>query len=74
MIGLIIFGFILVCAFYAWFPGATALIVPVFVISVIIGVVLKRLFHSSQNKHIKKDDVPHTEYDEFDWWQDNQGL
>lgn len=43
------------------------LIVPVFVISVIIGAILKRLFHPSKNKHTKKDDVPCTEYDEFDW-------
>ena len=73
MIGMLIFGFILVCAFYAWFPGLTAMIIPVFIVSVIVGIVLKRLF-IQKGENIKNDDISHTKYDEFDWWQDNQGL
>lgn len=29
---------------------------------------------SKDEKQKKKDDVPYTEYDEFDWWQDDQGF
>lgn len=32
------------------------------------------VFGNSDKGENKHDDVPHTEYDEFDWWQDNQGL
>lgn len=27
-----------------------------------------------KNNKRSHDDCPQTEYDEFDWWQDNQGL
>lgn len=37
--------------------------------------ILKSVIFGSRKKKLKKhDNIPHTEYDEFDWWQDNQGL
>lgn len=68
MIGLIVFGFILVCAFYAWFPNYLWLIEPVFILIAVLWVILRFIANrqkppSHANKH-----------DEFDWWQDNQGL
>lgn len=31
-------------------------------------------FGGRKKESEKRDDVPQTECDEFDWWQDNQGL
>ncbi len=40
--------------------------------------ILKSILFGDKNdkkdERKKQDDAPHTEYDEFDWWQDNQGL
>lgn len=32
------------------------------------------LFGEGKKEHEKHDNTPYTEYDEFDRWQDNQGL
>lgn len=39
-----------------------------------IHILISSLSNDKNNKDQKKDDVPYTEYDEFDIWQDNQGL
>ena len=44
------------------------LCIPIWIIQLLLGIGGKS---ASSGKH---DDVPYTEYDEFDWWQDNQGL
>ena len=46
----------------------TILCIPIGIIKALLGSGSPRTSHSGC------DDVPHTEYDEFDWWQDNQGL
>lgn len=46
----------------------TILCIPIGIIKALLGSGSPRTSHSGH------DDVPRTEYDEFDWWQDNQGL
>lgn len=70
MIGLLIFGFILVCAFYAWFPNYIWLIKPVFIAIAVIWLVIRALGSLPHKNHSSTE---HT-LDEFDRWQDNQGL
>ena len=33
-----------------------------------------RLLGIKPQRHVRTLDVPMTEYNEFDWWQDNQGF
>ena len=73
MIGLLIFGFIFVCAFYAWFPDYTWVITPAFTAIAVLWLVIKiarSVLHSKQESSQSIED----KWDEFDWWQDNQGL
>lgn len=73
MIKLIIFGFLLVCAIDAWFPENNWLSIPIFVVVALIWLVVKILrdvlgLKPRRSRHIED------YWDEFDWWQDNQGL
>lgn len=68
MIGLLIFGFVLVCAFYAWFSNYLWLIEPAFIVMTVLWLIVKILRSISYKKHLTS-----SKY-EFDWWQDNQGL
>ncbi len=53
--------------------GALKLVITILCIP--IGIIKAFLESDSQRtSHSGRDDVPRTEYDEFDWWQDNQGL
>lgn len=72
MIGLMIFGFILVCAFYAWFPDYVWLIEPVFWAIAVLWLVIKILL-SILHSRVRKSSSEDT-WDEFDFWQDDQGL
>ena len=72
MIGLMIFGFILVCAFYAWFPDYVRLIEPVFWAIAVLWLVIKILI-SILHSRVRKSSIEDT-WDEFDFWQDDQGL
>ena len=73
MIKLLIFGFILVCAFYAWFPDYTWAITPVFIVIAVIWLVIKIICSLFKSKHKHSSSIE-DKWDEFDWWQDNQGL
>ena len=66
MIGLIIWGFIFVCAFYAWWPDYMWALYPSFAVFAVLRFLIKK----SLSKHPGLFD----KLDEFDWWQDNQGL
>ena len=72
MIGLMIFGFILVCAFYAWFLDYVWLIEPVFWAIAVLWLVIKILL-SILHSRVRKSSIEDT-WDEFDFWQDDQGL
>ena len=50
-------------------PGIAWLSVPICLVYLII----KSEFKDKSGTG-RKDDAPITEYDDFDWWQDNQGL
>lgn len=72
MIGLLIFGFILVLAFYAWFPNYTWLIVPIFIGVSVIFLIMRVSCCSCCGS--RNEPSVYDQWDEFDWWQDNQGL
>ena len=70
MLGTIVFSFLMMFIFFVfapelWWLGG--------VIAVLLIVLWKILTRNADEKK-PKDDVPRTEYDEFDWWQDNQGF
>ncbi len=73
MIGLFIFAFVLVLAFYTWFPDYVWLIKPIVVAVGVIWLVVKIIglwAGSSKSDNSSIED----KWDEYDWWQDNQGL
>ena len=83
MIKLLIFGFIFVCAVYAWFPDYTWAITPVFAVIAVLWLIIKILrdihipsnicHHTSIEDKLDKHEIE-DKWDEYDWWQDNQGL
>lgn len=73
MIGLFIFAFVLVLAFYTWFPDYAWLIKPIVVVVGVIWFVVKIIglwAGSSKSDNSSIED----KWDEYDWWQDNQGF
>lgn len=73
MIGLFIFAFVLVLAFYTWFPDYVWLIKPIVVAVGVIWLVVKIIglwAGSSKSDNSSIED----KWDEYDWWQDNQGF
>jgi hypothetical protein len=71
MIGLFLFGFIYVCAFYAWFPDyADEYCTPVFIGIIAVWLILKFLIFFFGGRG----GGGHRPPDEFDYWQDNQGF
>ena len=73
MIKLLVFGFILVCAGYAWFPDYTWAITPVFAVIAVLWLVIKIVRSLSGSKQENSQSIE-DKWDEYDWWQDNQGL
>lgn len=74
MIKLTIFGFLLVCAMSALFPDYDWLTIPIFVAVALIWLAAKILRSLSGPNPPENRKDPRDFYDEFDWWQDNQGL
>lgn len=73
MIGFFIFAFVLVLAFYTWFPDYVWLIKPIVVVVGVIWLVVKIIglwAGSSKSDNSSIED----KWDEYDWWQDNQGF
>ena len=68
-----IFCIIVALLFVAFAPGLWWLSIPICAAYLILKAVLQEKFG---DKSDGKDDcdAPFTEYDEFDWWQDNRGL
>ncbi len=67
-----IFTIIVVGLFVFKAPDYAWLSVPICFFYLVLKHTIKdRIASDRKDKH---DDVPYTEYDEFDWWQDNQGL
>lgn len=73
MIKLTIFGFLLVCAVDAWFPEYNWLSIPIFAVVALIWLVVK-ILRDVLGLKPKRSRRIEDYWDEFDWWQDNQGL
>ncbi|MCI5795875.1 MAG: hypothetical protein MR019_03270 [Ruminococcus sp.] len=73
MIGFFIFAFVLVLAFCTWFPDYVWLLKPIVVVVGVIWLVVKIIglwAGSSKSDNSSIED----KWDEYDWWQDNQGF
>ena len=63
---------IIVGLFVFFLPGWGWLSLPIGLGILILKEVITKAVREEQNK--PSGDSPKAEYDEFDWWQDNQGL
>ena len=73
MLGTIVFSFLMMFIFLVYVPDLWWLGGVIAVLLIVLWKILTGIVDEEEKKK-PPEDTPQTEYDEFDWWQDNQGL
>lgn len=73
MLGTIVFSFLMMFIFLVYVPDLWWLGGVIAVLLIVLWKILTGIADEEKKKK-PPEDTPQTEYDEFDWWQDNQGL